>query len=340
MTRPRGAEAGFSLAELMVAMTITLIITGAIYALIAGGGTAFRREPAVSDRQQNIRMAMDLITRDAQAGTNFLSANAKGITGPNGTTDGVWMFIPSPDCPQAPVTDVSGVNLVTGPNGIPSCFHDDALVIVVYMDGSMQLGYGHNIHTDSTKLNFPNGQGPADDTGTQINDLLTITNHYSTDCNPPTAATAASCPQALVQGDLVKWQIANDTDGVPSLWRSSTGGYDFATGNTVAPSSPTWQLVARGVEDLQARYRVQTNYDPANLTTGWTDNPTGGSGNYGNAVRELEITLQARTVNERALQGETTSGGVTAIRGQLKTVIVPRYTITRLINASPSPLYQ
>ncbi len=60
---------GFSLVELMVAMTITLIVTGAIYGLMTGGQEAFRREPEVTDRQQNIRLAMDVIMRDiASAG--------------------------------------------------------------------------------------------------------------------------------------------------------------------------------------------------------------------------------------------------------------------------------
>ena len=43
---------------------ITLIIIGAIYGLLAQGQNAFRREPEISDRQQQIRIAMDLIQRD------------------------------------------------------------------------------------------------------------------------------------------------------------------------------------------------------------------------------------------------------------------------------------
>ena len=62
-------EKGFSLVELMVAMTVTLIITGAVFQLVTAGKTAFRREPAMADRQQNIRVAMDLISQDLfQAG--------------------------------------------------------------------------------------------------------------------------------------------------------------------------------------------------------------------------------------------------------------------------------
>ncbi len=57
-------QSGFSMIELLIAMTVTLIVSGAIYGLLTSGSTAFRREPEMADRQQSIRVAMDLITRD------------------------------------------------------------------------------------------------------------------------------------------------------------------------------------------------------------------------------------------------------------------------------------
>ena len=59
-------ELGFSMVELMVAMVVTLVVSGAIFGLLTVGGNAFRREPEVADRQQNIRIAMDAIFRDIQ----------------------------------------------------------------------------------------------------------------------------------------------------------------------------------------------------------------------------------------------------------------------------------
>ncbi len=58
------SQKGFSMVELVVAMTVTLIVSSAIYGLLTAGGNAFRREPEVADRQQNIRAAMDFISRD------------------------------------------------------------------------------------------------------------------------------------------------------------------------------------------------------------------------------------------------------------------------------------
>ena len=59
-------QRGFSMVELMVAMVVTLVISGSIFGLLTAGGNAFRREPEVADRQQNIRVAMDAIARDIE----------------------------------------------------------------------------------------------------------------------------------------------------------------------------------------------------------------------------------------------------------------------------------
>src|SRR5207245_4605165 len=61
---PQATERGFSLLELLVAMVVTLIVTGAIYGLLASGQTAFRREPLLTERQQNIRAAMEMMQAD------------------------------------------------------------------------------------------------------------------------------------------------------------------------------------------------------------------------------------------------------------------------------------
>ena len=50
-----GTQGGFSMVELMIAMTCTLIISGAIFQLVGAGQNAFRKEPSMSERQQNIR---------------------------------------------------------------------------------------------------------------------------------------------------------------------------------------------------------------------------------------------------------------------------------------------
>ncbi len=81
-------QSGFSLVELLVAVTVTMIVSGAVYGLLASGQGAFRKEPALSDRQANIRSAMDQIARDlsgAGAGMPpFAQVLAPGLDSPAG----------------------------------------------------------------------------------------------------------------------------------------------------------------------------------------------------------------------------------------------------------------
>ena len=77
---PVRRERGFSLIELMVAMVATLIISGAVMQLVGAGKGAFRREPEVSDRQQNIRMAMSMIQQDVQSAGLGLPPFAQAFT--------------------------------------------------------------------------------------------------------------------------------------------------------------------------------------------------------------------------------------------------------------------
>jgi prepilin-type N-terminal cleavage/methylation domain-containing protein len=325
------SQRGFSMVELTVAMTITLIISGAIYAMLAGGSASFRREPAVADRQQNIRVAVDLITRDVRSGRGFVGADAAGIAGPNGTTDGLQMFVPSENCPDVQTTNNptgQNINTITG-DVIPGCYPDDSLEIIYFQDGTTGIGFGHNVHAGDTMINYPTGaidptglNGNIDGQGNAVNHL-----------------TAPTVPVRMGKGSFVKWQIANDTDGTPSLWRTDSGGfYNTGTGawnSLQSPQAPYWQLVARGIEDMQVKFRVQGNYSSADLTTGWTDAPSGGSGTLGNMVREVRVTLQARTVGERSLAGESSaSPAPTAVRGQLTTVVVPQYSLDQLAGAN------
>jgi len=324
MRQPRlDAQSGFSMVELMVAMTITLMISGAIFGLLSGGNETFRREPVLADRQQNIRLAMDLITRDVQGGAGFMTANGVGINGPNGTaTDGIFLLTRSLTCPEVPVSNVN----TSGPviniaYPMPGCYSNNTLVLVFFDNGSAKAGFGVGVHSAGTAITFPSTQP-------EINvPLKTIV----TACNPG----ATPCPERLGNGDFVKWQIANDTDGTPSLWRTATGGYDAAGTLTAAPAAPSWQLVARGIEDMRVTYRIQSNYSSADLTTGWTAMPTGGAGTFDNLVREVRVTLQARTVGQALLFGESAvAAGPNAVRGQLTTVITPVSTLTELAQNS------
>lgn len=124
---------------------------------------------------------------------------------------------------------------------------------------------------------------------------------------------------AMIQ--VVRYEIAPDPNDptTPALWRSPTGTAQDGTLNNNQPPNAPWQLVARGIEDLQLRYLTGT---------GWADNPGPVQpSNYNTIVREVQITLSGRSTAQN-IQGATTSAltgaARDAIRGQLVSTVSPR----------------
>ena len=60
MNRKRG-DRGFTVLELMIAMSIILVVTGVIFSLISPSQGSFRVQPEVADMQQRMRVAADIL---------------------------------------------------------------------------------------------------------------------------------------------------------------------------------------------------------------------------------------------------------------------------------------
>lgn len=344
---------GFSLIELLVAMTVTLFVSGAIFGLLSGGQNAFRREPELTDRQQNIRVAINLIQNDVgTAGVGMgaffqVFSDALDGVGPQGTTgltDHLQIFGNDGTCPDAPADNVnkqgptSGVNLNTlGP--IPPCYSNDQFVLVIYQKDGLELGgkfgFGHNIHAGDMKINFPGGLLPDSAPGTTIDGPKDL---ESWDGNNTNSGT----PIRMSMINIYRYEIANDpADGVPCLWRSGTGGFQLGGGAYVAAPDPDgqWQMVARGIEDLQVQYR--------RTGAGWGDTPGVPVPNdFNTVVREIRVTLSSRSAAPN-LTGQTTAanaaigaGAVNAVRGSITSTMAPRATLYYVSQASPNPTWQ
>ena len=380
--RAEGSESGFSLVELLVAMVVTLMVSGAIYGLLTSGQTAFRREPEMADRQQNVRLAMDVITKDVvSAGTN-LPAFAQVFTnndpgggaalnglGPPGSmgapgqaqrnADGsansdVLELIAAEDwcpgqtvCAPAPVAGAAGTFITKERN--PRCLAPTGVA-----------NPGFAVVTDNSNMTIqpiigedpqacPAG-GSAANGGVQLGPAVAVgPNLLAPVLTPP--ASANSTYAFLFPVRVARYMIGfdpNDPDQVPLLWRSVTGRY--AADGTVAAAPPpiptggaatgSWQVVARGIEDMQVEYEDGlgnwSNTPPAAVLCG----PPGAMGGctkqvaFDAIVRQVRVTLSARVVAQN-LQGGQTAGAGSAIapdrvRGQLISVIQPRAAYTAL----------
>ena len=340
-------QTGFSLVELMVAMAVTLLVTGAVYGLMAGGNNAFRREPELTDRQQNARVAMDMIQRDiSNAGVNMgplfqtFSRSLNGantLVGPGGQrADHLEVFGNDgtcPDAPTVPTNPTNGANInVRG--GVPDCYSEEALVLVVYANGMAKWGLAWNIHSNDSKMvNFPPGQND-NASGSQITSNKELAQY------DPNAAPPGAPPVAMSPLQMIRYEIAMDPPGsttagggVPALYRSATGGRNLPNSTYLPPNSVAnvsagrWQVLARGIEDMQVQYRDGTGVwsDVPNLVTCASPCNAPTAATYNLATREVRVTITARAEGNN-LQGQTTGAGSgmgsrqNAVRGNVTTV--------------------
>ncbi|MBI2187873.1 MAG: prepilin-type N-terminal cleavage/methylation domain-containing protein [Acidobacteria bacterium] len=90
-------EGGFTIVELLVAMLLTLLVTGALFGLVVPARGLFEAQPEISDVHQRLRVAVDLLTRDLQmAGTGIAPEAAPAVmpyrVGPVGSDAAAGVF--------------------------------------------------------------------------------------------------------------------------------------------------------------------------------------------------------------------------------------------------------
>ncbi len=370
----RGAmrrNAGFSLIELMIAMVVTLLVSGAVFGLMTAGQSAFRREPQLSDRQQSIRQAMAAIEEDAmRAGLNlppFVQAftdnldgvGPLGVMAANQNSDNLEMLIGDATCDISSVcqfgpTSAGAPALFSVPS-VSTCMQANLPGLLAFFDGT-----GRYV-VQSTRLSAaPPAMGCAlGDPGPHPNQLtLTAGRHPGSPAYLPAGVFTAA---GVASVQLVRYEIAPcgdllpDGTLMPCLWRSATGRFDLAGNNLgPAPGNPVgnglWQIVARGVDDMQVQYRNGNNLAGAwagrpgvvcDQGSATCSSPANNPAAFNSIVRQVQVTLSAR-VAATDLPGEMrpVPAAPQSVRGQLTGVFAPRAAMAALTKASPNPMWQ
>jgi prepilin-type N-terminal cleavage/methylation domain-containing protein len=351
--RVQAGQRGFSLVELMVAMVVTLVVTGAVYGLIAGGQTAFRREPEMAERQQNIRMAMDLIMKDiSNAGSGLpvfaqvftAGLDAIGPQGPdNQNTDELEMITNSesrntePTCRTPGTPNQADIRLMRDMTVLNPPLQLPVVVIPFTANGQWTLRNLTQVTQDNTA---------AFDCTAGNHTRLTMIGPEPTGLNaagpcdpspvlPPWGNITTPCELAGISfANVVRYRVRPDADGVPMLERWSSDAPNAFLGGL--PNPAAFQVLARGIEEMQVEY-LPADGDPT--LADWPDAPDAVvAGDFTSLTRQVRVRLAARS-EARNIAGATTSQtGGAFIRGRLESSASPRTALNNLTLASPAPI--
>jgi prepilin-type N-terminal cleavage/methylation domain-containing protein len=350
-------ERGFSLVELTVALVVTLIVTGAIYGLLAGGQSAFRREPELADRQQNIRVAMDLIMRDiANAGSSlpaFVQVFTQGLDACTGCpaggatwglggqrTDELEMITNDgsrdnePLCQNQPTNNGTSIRMMRNllPTPAPPAPPSGA-VVILFLDGTWTMRYvtgaaagggGEPNCTSGTTTLLSFANGGADPTGMNPatgSNVCTVNNN-----GIPLTGTArfgnnnagtTGCTGSPAVGPCCTAAEISYAQVVRYRIRNNGTTPELQRYDS-ANAASGFQPVARGIEDLQVVYTQ------ANGTVNAAGAPLVVRNNFGTLVTQVQVTLSSRS-EARNIAGASTDVNLgTFIRGSLTWVGSPR----------------
>lgn len=274
---------GFTLAEFMVAMTITMIILAALTSIYVSSGQAFRSNDNFARIQENTRIAFDLMSRDIRQ-TGYMGCSSDTTTIRNTLNSSgslLWNFAAPVYGYQSLATSWTETPdaVITGPAPTAGLNHD---ILVV-----RSLDEGGGPITDNASstgtLTVPIQSSIA------AGDVLVTSNCSMTSIFQATGVTTTAA------GDVVSHAAGTGTPGNESdnlnttfknmdLRRVSTKIYYIGTGASSLPAlfvrrsnETASQELVEGIDGMSITYGVDTDsdysansYEAANAVSDWT----------------------------------------------------------------------
>ncbi|HWQ35865.1 MAG TPA: prepilin-type N-terminal cleavage/methylation domain-containing protein [Blastocatellia bacterium] len=284
-------QRGFSLVELMVATTLTVGLTGAVFFMFNKNLDSSQVERANTDLQQNFRAAMDLISRDIQAAGAGMPQFLGPLAGQDGGTDGngnplpdeILILYGNPNFPSltvnGPVSSSTASFVAQTPAGGSAPTFTNGKNYVLYTVS--QAGAIVSDSTDAAEFSvFTLNSQSAVSGGTQLTPKATpnvTTPAWSNISNFPSSPTL----RVVELDELIHYRLNTATS---TLQRSRNGG--------------AWVDVARGITDLQFQYRmepVDTSVSPPTFTQTLVSQPGTAANNNRALIRSVLITLTGQT---------------------------------------------
>lgn len=262
---PNFRQAGLSLVELMIAMLLGILIVGGMAALFVQNKNSYNQDERVARMQEDARFALNEIVRDVElAGfwSNLLNPvsivvdDELAITQDCGDGTANWMY--------TPLQAVTAYDKPTNGNAISTMFG--------CIDAS-----AYRAGTDAIAIKRVEGM-PMERKDNPDDDLADSEVYLRTNGVLGLLYTNASTftPDAVIAGVAQNWRYmpriyyvrnyaATAGDGIPTLCRYYL---DFSA----ATPTSTEECLARGVENLQIEYGIDTDTD--GVANQYFSNPT------------------------------------------------------------------
>lgn len=281
MTPAQTRQAGFSLVELMVAMTIGFIVVGAVGYLYIGSRGAFRTTDNMSRMQESARYALDLMAREIRMAGYRGCASSSGsfLNVLNNSTEAAYNFGEalagydaagagwSPALPSG-TGGLAGLGILAGTDAILLRGAFGMGASVTQMPGNTSADLKVTIPNDlqdfdivmvsdctnATVFEITNKNTPASGSGHNV-----VHNSGAVAAGPGNSTNDLG--HNYVNGEITKMQskayyIAPGANGgPPALW-------EYNNYKPVVAGSNPAELVG-GVENMQIEYGVDTNADRA-----------------------------------------------------------------------------
>ncbi|MBL8204277.1 MAG: hypothetical protein JNM09_08605 [Blastocatellia bacterium] len=298
--RKKTNERGFSILEMLVAMSITVGLTGTLFYFFKKAQDTFVVDGARTDLNQNFRAALDLMARDIQAAgagiPMFLGPIASKDGGGTNTnpslnpTDSILLLYGNSNV--SPVT-VKASTSYPAPTSSSSTIYTD-IPTTAFAPGNYVLYSVAQPQTQATNIsdyaefsvfNLASGSAIVDLTsggitvGRQLTPSAFSLNSDTTFWDHTMSFPSSSSLRVVPLDEVIEYTV--DTTTMELRRNRNRSG---------------WVSVARGIFNLQIRYQLET-FDSATNTysSSWVSEVAQSATNNRALIRAVEITIFGRT---------------------------------------------
>lgn len=324
--------AGVTLIELMIALTISLVITAAVGYVYLASSTTYRTQDALSRIQEGARFAFEFMGNDLRMTGATGCSFSTSVNALNSSTDWYKDLFRRP---LGGTNDVAPTNACTTAATAPCYVRGDAVTTLHADISEEHIVTAHNTGTSQITLNTGTGvsagnllvatdcshaavfQGTAvagavvthAASGTPGNESANV-GCGSPGCdNFPRAAYGYTAGSRVYHLKAVTYYIGTNPAGEPALYRLTPSGSN---------ATPTAEELVEGVEDMQVSYGVDTSV-PADGEVDFVD-PDGDGNPYLTATQVESGSVPGTTNDEKwqrvvsvkvSLLMRTTEDGIT-----------------------------